>query len=706
MKNLDFIFRTGLAFVAVLSLVTSASPQTARAAYGFNDPAFAQQWDRLDAPVQNTESPSRGYTWGPPVAGSGRITAENYDGKPRTVEYFDKARMEINPEITDPANPWHVTTGLLVEEMVLGRSQTGDNSFTTTTPNPAAVAGDPDNPLSPSYAAFKNLLAPLPDLTGQTVNRQLDPAGPVRTLFKPPENRPLKSFDAVTGHNIADVFETYFHQTGEIYNGSYPYDQGQLFTPGPLYIFGHPITEPYWTKAVVAGKEQAVLVQLFERRTLTYTPANTPANRVEMGNVGQHYFAWRYQPLTHEGCRQGMPQPTTPVSPERFPQDFSQPAAPYLASGPVPEGGPGNVFHYTTGLNATGQNLAISQDGTLAVFGAAKQGLVALRLTDDPAQTCEAWRYNPPGSAFYGEPLLYNGLAIVGDTTGTLHAVRLSDGAPVWTSKQPHQVYSIATPITDGPNLYFAGATDEIVSSMYGPSSGHVYAVRLSDGGLVWESPNIYGARGKVIFGFEGNLFFGAWDNAIYAYTREGHPVTDWSTKSIGIIASGPTSTDAFSFANNRLYVSNGLLFALDRTGQIVDTYRPSSTSISNRGVTLPTVVGDTVYVGVEVYTDDKTPEGVRINHQVLEVRALNANNFKDEKFTFHTDFSPGSYALTVLDGYIYFGASERFFQVRADSSGFNRQMFLAGDNIGGVPVVRNGRVYVIAGDGNFYIVR
>jgi hypothetical protein len=32
-------------------------------------------------------------------------------------------------------------------------------------------------------------------------------------------------------------------------------------------------------------------------RVLTYTPSNPVAFRVEMGNVGQHYFAWRYPHL-------------------------------------------------------------------------------------------------------------------------------------------------------------------------------------------------------------------------------------------------------------------------------------------------------------------------------------------------------------------------------------------------------------------------
>jgi hypothetical protein len=44
----------------------------------------------------------------------------------------------------------------------------------------------------------------------------------------------------------------------------------------------------------VAGIERPVLVQLFERRLLTYNPANPAATRVEMGNAGRHYWQWRY----------------------------------------------------------------------------------------------------------------------------------------------------------------------------------------------------------------------------------------------------------------------------------------------------------------------------------------------------------------------------------------------------------------------------
>ena len=48
-------------------------------------------------------------------------------------------------------------------------------------------------------------------------------------------------------------------------------------------------------KAKVGGKTLDVLIQAFERRVLSYTPSNPAGWQVEMGNVGRHYYEWRYQ---------------------------------------------------------------------------------------------------------------------------------------------------------------------------------------------------------------------------------------------------------------------------------------------------------------------------------------------------------------------------------------------------------------------------
>jgi hypothetical protein len=54
------------------------------------------------------------------------------------------------------------------------------------------------------------------------------------------------------------------------------------------------VSEPYWVRARVGGVERDVLVQVYQRRVLTYIPDNPAGWRVEMGNVGRHYYRWRY----------------------------------------------------------------------------------------------------------------------------------------------------------------------------------------------------------------------------------------------------------------------------------------------------------------------------------------------------------------------------------------------------------------------------
>jgi hypothetical protein len=56
-----------------------------------------------------------------------------------------------------------------------------------------------------------------------------------------------------------------------------------------------------------------VLVQVFERRVLTYTPSNPDGWKVEAGNVGQHYYTWRYQQLGKTVTND--PNPPAPWSP-------------------------------------------------------------------------------------------------------------------------------------------------------------------------------------------------------------------------------------------------------------------------------------------------------------------------------------------------------------------------------------------------------
>ena len=107
------------------------------------------------------------------------------------------------------------------------------------------------------------------------------------------------------GHNVPSVFVEFFLRPGLV--AQYGED-GKLgmWERSPLLIdwtdtMGFPVAEPYWAQVPVGGATKWVLIQPFERRVLTYTPDNSEAFRVEMGNIGQHYKAWRHPDGT---CRE------------------------------------------------------------------------------------------------------------------------------------------------------------------------------------------------------------------------------------------------------------------------------------------------------------------------------------------------------------------------------------------------------------------
>lgn len=308
-------------------------PLKIEAAPNFASPAFATNWNRLDKAVQEVPGVGRGYTWGPQAPGAEPIASEPYGGGTRTVQYFDKARMEINNPAGDPNNLFYVTTGLLVKELATGLRQDGDTTFTAFPPSQVQVAGDSNeggkNQLAPTYASFKALVSGdgQPDLTGQSINTTIDRAGTTSVIPQLQEIRLLKAYAAVTRHNVADVFVDFGNLNGPVWDGS-QFVTGSVFFGNPLYVLGRPVSEPYWITTELNGVSRPVLVQLFERRALTYTPSNPDPYKVEMGNVGQHYYRWRYI--------ENAPAAPTPTAVAPTPPPTATPIVP--PSGPAPYG--------------------------------------------------------------------------------------------------------------------------------------------------------------------------------------------------------------------------------------------------------------------------------------------------------------------------------------------------------------------------------
>jgi beta-lactamase class A len=288
--------------VAVGFLIVLALPLLpASNALALDNQAFQRTWVRTDKPVLAHEV-SRTWMWGPPLTGSMQETALDAPGGTREVQYFDKARMEapIDPN-ADPSSIWYVTTGLLAKELVTGQLQDAANHWEPRAPATINIAGDPGDTKSPTYLSFNGHLKDKPIPNGWLVTQRIDRAGKVTDAAS------LGSYGVTAhyrvtvpglDHQVASVFWEFMNSSGMVYENGY-YGTAKLFLD-PFYATGLPITEPYWTTVTVAGTDLTVLVQVFERRVLTYNPSNPPEWRVEMGNVGRHYYEWRYGAVPNE----------------------------------------------------------------------------------------------------------------------------------------------------------------------------------------------------------------------------------------------------------------------------------------------------------------------------------------------------------------------------------------------------------------------
>lgn len=304
-RKVSALWAAALASTLILPLVGAAQASGPAAQdTEANLAAFKRVWERADYPIV-AEKVKRSWLWGPRAMATMQEPLAESPGGMRTVQYWDKSRMEINNPRVNPNTQWFVTNGLLVVEMISGRMQVGNNSYEGREPARINIAGDASiqlNPvnLTPTYAALRRVASleagenRAGNAVGQVVSQSLRADGTV-VPGSPRTNAVLLPkhayYEATTGHNIPDVFYTYMNQTGTIYeNGAFR--EGKVMDW--LYATGYPITEPYWIETTIGEKRTQVMMQAFQRRILTYNPDNEPQWRVEMGNVGMHYYTWRY----------------------------------------------------------------------------------------------------------------------------------------------------------------------------------------------------------------------------------------------------------------------------------------------------------------------------------------------------------------------------------------------------------------------------
>ncbi len=281
-----------LLFMVLLSSIAFPAVQAVLAAPEIGNLPFQRVWMLQDWVVAN-QGANRSWTWGPtPISAVVREPYAESPGGMREVQYFPKSRMEITfPDA--PISAWYVTNGLLPIELMTGRVQAGDNRFEQRSPASIAAVGDPGS--FPTYAD----LGPLHHSPGAGDFQRLNfPATMLLTpdrgtaTFEEYVNDPATYVIAEqNNYGVIRAFMEFMNQRGPVTDGGMVYE-AQVYDP--LFVFGLPVTQPFWVKTRVGGVERYVLFQVYERRVLTYNPANPDPWKVEMGNVGQHYYDWRY----------------------------------------------------------------------------------------------------------------------------------------------------------------------------------------------------------------------------------------------------------------------------------------------------------------------------------------------------------------------------------------------------------------------------
>lgn len=240
----------------------------------FANPLFQQLWAEQSAAAGAID------LWGSePLLWRVEPYADAPDGR-RVVQYFDRGRMELTPTANGGTE---VTQGLLALEITTGEIQLGSKLLQYQAPPTTAIDSGTPNSLVATYAGLSHVVQDraVDQSAGHaSIDSWIDAAGTVSHAAPPAPVWDARYIPA-TGHNLPDVFTSYFDKS--------PF--GRLTWVEAL---GYPISEPYWTTYRRDGQALPSLIQVFERRILVYTPSLPTDQQITLANVGRHYYRWRY----------------------------------------------------------------------------------------------------------------------------------------------------------------------------------------------------------------------------------------------------------------------------------------------------------------------------------------------------------------------------------------------------------------------------
>jgi Tol biopolymer transport system component len=504
--------RASLGAVGVLTvgaLLVNSMPLPAAAA-DFANPAFKRVWDRTDALVASGQV-SRTFFWGPQPLASAQ---EQYMDAPggtntRLVQYFDKSRMEINNPGADPNSTFYVTNGLLTIELISGQMQIGNNTFQTRYPANIPISGDTDDVNAPTYANFANVSNtrlgdhPQPNRTGQNATATINKDGQVGDDPSKASvgGTKIAYFEPLTKHNIPEQFWNFLNATGPISQTGQIVNQ-RLIDPW-FYASGLPISDAYWAKVKIKGEQQDVMIQAFERRVLTYVPTNPPGFQVEMGNIGLHYFDWRYKdagkpsvtavPATGTAGASGTAQATVTGTPPTSTATRTATSTPGTPTATVTGTPPTSTPTVTPTPNVVSQGyiaFTSDRDGNKEIYRIKGDGTGAINLTHNPASDDDA-AYSPDGTK-----IAFSSTRDAGDRE--IYVMNSDGSNPVRLTNSPGDDFS-PTWSPDGTKIAFVSKRLNQFEDIYvmNANGTSVFNLTQTNGRDMYPS---WGTNNKIVF--------------------------------------------------------------------------------------------------------------------------------------------------------------------------------------------------------------
>jgi Tol biopolymer transport system component len=551
--------RAGVGLVSVMTVGAMLLNAMPAAAVDFSHPAFKRVWDRTDSLVASGQV-SRTFFWGPEP----RSTAqEQYLDAPggtstRLVQYFDKSRMEINNPNADPNAVFFVTNGLLTIELISGQMQIGDNAFVNRYSANIPISGDTDDAQAPTYASFLSVANsrrgdhPQPDRRGQFATGTINKAGEVG---EDPSKATVAGtriayFEPSTRHNIPDIFWQFLNATGPISETGQIVNK-RLIDPW-FYASGFPVSDAYWSRVKIKGEMQDVMIQAYERRVLTYVPTNIPGFQVEMGNIGLHYFDWRYKDA-------GKPTgtiTTTPGTPAPTGTAGTTTAVPTGTAGTA-TAGPSN----TPGPSATGTPPTATPTVT-ATPNVISQGVIAFssertgnkdiwRIKGDGTSPANLTANSPKHDDYPSYSPDRTKIVFTSERDGNQEIyVMNADGSGVTRlTNSPGRDYD-ASWSPDGTKIVFVSERNDTLPDIFTMNANGTGQVNISQSAGEDTSPS-WGATGRIVFASKRS---GA--NQIYTMNPDGTSV------SAALTTSGTNFLPKWSPSANRI------VFVSTRDGQ------------------------------------------------------------------------------------------------------------------------------------------